>query len=350
MVDKKQINNSISYSVSVNKISNIIRDNIRISNDESLDLLEKCGDNRATRAGENAVVHMADAPDGVQVPLRHLQDKGYTEDGEHLGYVADIEYQNGVRIDYVNGYIRDENGVVHQMGFDDNFRSDGNGKLVHNPKGSANGMFKFQWQSMSADERRELVTVASLLKRPSLVNTIRELRDSGKLGSVDVENPNSPLGKLLSFSQRLVNGEFDGKDWTRIDVANFVVGEQVSKSDLSYRDVHNLRTVNGGGALETSVGMLNDKSLVVRNPMTGESRSVNGRVNNWDNTYKVYTLVETGSGAQGVYMGYPQNVKAGVWDNSGNPLNELDLLPNQHFEKVVVDKANGVIVQRIVSD
>ena len=53
---------------------------------------------------------------------------------------------------------------------------------------------------------------------------------------------------------------------------------------------------------------------------------------------------------KGIYVGYPQNVKAGSWDNSGNPLNELDLLPNQQFEKVLVDKANGIIIQRPVNE
>lgn len=357
MVDKKVIDENINYSASVTRISNVIRENIIIHEDGNLqgDLLVKCGNNRATRAGENAEIHFADDPDGEKVPLRRLQDMGYNEKGEHLGYIADISYPNGTKIDFYNGTITDENGDVYPMGFYDNFRTDGQGNMNHVTKGSANGLFKYQWQEMDNDSKRFVVDFSSLVKRPSLMNAVhrisKDVDDMTRRSSIQRGfDESTPLGKLMLAHRRvgiMANG--NGNEWMNVDRQNLTVGQQVSKSDMTVRDFTRIHD-KSNTFTETSVGFLNDKSLVVKDTMTGDSRSVNGKVNNWDNTYKIYTLITQSDGTKGIYVGYPQNVKAGSWDNSGNPLNELDLLPNQQFEKVLVDKANGIIIQRPVNE
>ena len=58
----------------------------------------------------------------VCVPLRHLQDKGYNSNGEHLGYIGRIDYPDGTNIDYVNGTLTID-GMTYQMGFDDNYKT-----------------------------------------------------------------------------------------------------------------------------------------------------------------------------------------------------------------------------------
>ena len=347
MVDKKVIDENINYSASVTRISNVIRENIIIHEDGKLqgDLLVKCGNNRATRAGENAEIHFADDPDGEKVPLRRLQDMGYNEKGEHLGYIADISYPNGTRIDFYNGTITDENGDVYPMGFYDNFRTDSQGNMNHITKGSANGLFKYQWQEMNNDDKRFVVELSSLVKRPSLMNTLHEItKDMGDISNVTSASAiqrgfdeSTPLGKLMLAHRQVGFLNNQDVDWMNVDRQNLTVGQQVSKSDMTVRDFTRIHD-SSNTFTETSVGFLNDKGLVVRDSVTGDSRSVNGKVNNWDNTYKIYTLITQADGTKGIYMGYPQNVQAGSWDNSGNPLNELDLLPNQKFEKVLVDK------------
>ena len=355
MVDRKYINESIEHSVSVNNISNIILDNITVTTvTDDYDLLVKCSDNRATRAGEGAELHLANDPDGVEVPLRHLQDMGYDENGNHIGYLADITYPSGFRIDYVNGVLVDGDGKEYPMGFDDNFRVDGNGNMTHVREGSANGLFKYQWDEMNRGDRSNVIKFASAMKRNSLVEPLRELDRDGydvqrRSGiSEAMATGGRPVGNL-ALSQRVMDGMIRSNDWGRVDRQDLVVGQQISKSDLSFNDFIKIKPSPSSMVTETSVGFLNDKSLVVRDSVTGDTRSVNGKVNNWDNTYKIYTLITNGDGTRGVYLGYPQNVKASAWDNSGNPLNELDLASNQRFEKVLVDKANGIIIQRPVN-
>jgi hypothetical protein len=102
--------------------------------------------------------------------------------------------------------------------------------------------------------------------------------------------------------------------------------------------------------VNTSVGFLNDSSIHVHDRVTGDVRSLNGKVNNWDNTWKVYTCITQGDGTHAMYLGYAQNVHDGVVDNSGNPLNGLTFGSGQGFKTVLCDKENGVVIQVPVNE
>lgn len=306
----------------------------------------KCSSNSATKAGDGANVHMADDHDGVRVPLRRLQHKGFDEEGNDLGYIADISYPNGTIIDYYNGSIHlegfgDEFDGDYPMGFFDNYR-DGD----HVTRGSANGLFKQQWKDLSRDDRAFLLNYLPLMKRGSLVRQLKALEEEG----IDVNDAtfqsylgDTPLGKLVRGKSRM--DEVIGH--TLSDGQGLVVGEQVEKmNSIEGRRIN----YSSDDLTSTSVGFLNDKTLSVRDSVTGDSRSVNGKVNNWDNTTKVYTLIRQGDGTHALYLGYGQNVVEGAFDNSGNPHNELTFGGGQRFRRLLVDVENNVVIQVPVNE
>lgn len=307
----------------------------------------KCTDNSATKAGDGGVVHMANDPDGERVPKRRLQHKGFDENGNDLGYIADIKYPNGNEINYYEGTITLD-GETYQMGFFDNFDEHGN----HITKGSANGEFKYQWQQASDSEKRKAVRYSTLLRDGTAVRLMEEMERQG----LDFDrwstkstamNTNPRIGALVVGKYQL--DKLIGGDAFRADNRNLVTGEQISKSDTTLLDMTRINS-SKGIPTNQSVGMLNDSTLHAHNTVTGETRSLNGKVNNWDNTWKVYTLITQGDGTHAMYLGYPQNVGVGAWDNSGNPLNGITYASNQHFKRVMVDKENGIVVQVPVNE
>ena len=337
MVDKDDIGNVLEYVLLRKSIEDVIVKELEVI---------KCSNNSATRAGDGAMVHMADDPDGVKVPLRRLQHKGFDEDGNDLGYIADISYPNGTRIDYYNGTIHlegfgDDLDGDFPMGFYDNYR---NGD--HVTRGSANGLFKQQWLDLDKDDRGFLVNYLPLMKRGSLARQVKMLEDEG----VDFDDAtfqsylgDTPLGKYISGKSQM--DEVIGRNLA--DGQNLVVGEQVER--LDYRETRRINS-SSDDLTSTSVGFLNDKTLTVRDSVTGDSRSVNGKVNNWDNTTKVYTIIRQGDGTHALYLGYGQNVVDGAFDNSGNPHNELTFGGGQRFKKVLVDTENNVVIQVPVNE
>ena len=342
MVDKNKITESIERSILRYDIENIVV--------KKFVELIKCSSSSATRAGEGAVVHMADDPDGLPVPKRHLQHKGFSEDGEDLGYIADISYPSGFKIDYYHGLITLPSGESFQMGFDDNYKLDANGNYVHDKKGSAEDMFDYQYKEASSGrsgDRQFLLRVGQYFKSGSLQRAMMEMDKRGvnlDRRSVKAESlaTNPRLGKALI--DRPLMASVRGMDFTRVDGANIAVGMQLADRDISSLDANHIGT-RSNVPMSSSVGFLNDKTINARNSVTGEVRSLTGHVNNWDNTWKVYTVVSEGDGTHGLYLGYPQNVKAGSWDNSGNPYNDLTFVQGQQFNKLLVDKKNRVIIQ-----
>lgn len=307
----------------------------------------KCTDNSATKAGTGGKVHLANDPDGERVPKRRLQHKGFDENGNDLGYIADIKYPNGNEINYYEGTIT-YNGETFQMGFFDNYRDDG----THITEGSANGEFKYQWQEADMNERRTAVRFGTLLRDGTAVRLMEEMEKEG----LDF-NRHSTKASAMNTNPRiggLVTGKnvFDNlikSDSFRADNRNLVTGEMISKSDTTLLDMTRIN-YSKESFTNQSVGLLNDSTLHAHNTVTGETRSINGKVNNWDNSWKVYSLITQGDGTHAVYLGYPQNVGSGAWDNSGNPLNGISYAGGQKFKRVLVDKENGVVFQVPVNE
>ena len=161
MVGIEEISNSLEKTILKNEISDII--------EKSFLEVVKCTDNSATRRGEGAEIHMANDPDGMKVPKRLLQHKGFDDDGNDLGYIADISYPDGTKIDYYNGKITLD-GKDYDMSMLDNYTVDSNGNMNHKLKGSANGIFKRQWTESNKEERRFALNYSSLLGNGGLVN------------------------------------------------------------------------------------------------------------------------------------------------------------------------------------
>ena len=342
MVDKSNIQENIEKAILKKEVSDIIS--------KRFVEVVKCSDNSATHAGEGAIVTMA-GDEGVYVPKRHLQHKGYSDDGEDLGYIGSIEYPNAdISIDYVHGVIR-RGDEEFQMGFDDNYRTDDYGNTNHILKGSANGLFKYQWTEGNRNTRRFSMYYSSLLRDGSVVRLMEELDRAGvNLDSRSAKNDavNPKLQALLVNRVQFERSVMTNDNF-RADRSNLVVGEQISDKDVSSREFIKINQ-SKNTPTNTSVGRLNDSTLNVRDSVTGDSRSINGRNNNWDNTYKVYTLISQGDGTHAMYLGYPQNVKDGAWDNSGNPQNGLSFVQGQRFKTILVDKTNGVRIQVPVNE
>lgn len=306
-------------------------------------VIVKCKENSTTRRGQGAKVTLT-GNEGEPVPTRHLQDKGYDDKGNHLGYIARIDYPDGTNINYVDGTLTID-GKTYQMGFEDNFRTV-NGNIQHDPKGSANGLFKQQKKDIlnttnGKKEWKRVRDYGSLMKRSTISRQLDDLIKKGvEINSHDVKGKynGTPLGKLIQGFTSMDNLA----SRTNCDYKDIVVGEQVRFVNAGERRTI---TTSNPNMTSTSVGFLNDKKLNVHNPVTGETRSVDGENHNWDNSYKIYTVINQGSGAKGVYLGYAQNEKIGAWDNSGNPHNELVLPSNQPMKKLLVDEANGIIIQ-----
>ena len=305
-------------------------------------LIVKCHENSATLRGKGANVTLA-TPDGERVPLRHLQDKGYDSNGNHLGYISRIDYPDGTSINFLEGTLT-INGVTNRMGFDDNYKTV-NGNIQHDPKGSANELFKQQRKDILNQPNgkknwQHVLNYSPLMKRGKINKELNDLLRKGEdIHSLQEQYKNTALGKLIDGFDEMDNIARN----TRCDYENIVVGQQVASININDRRRINDNT--GANMTSTSVGFLNDKTLMSHNKITGETRSLDGNNYNWDNTYKVYTVINQGSGATGVYLGYAQNEKIKAWDNSGNSHNELTLPSNQDMTKLLVDEENKIIIQ-----
>ena len=166
------------------------------------------------------------------------------------------------------------------------------------------------------------------------------------------------LDTLKSMSNPRLRRVYDDLQWMnnnkdasfmRADVSSIVTGQQISRKDMSMRDAIRINS-SSDSPVSTSVGRLNDKLINVKDSVSGRVHSTTGEVNNWDNTWKIYTCVTAGDGTHAMYLGYPQNVKAKVWDNSANKYNDLTYFGGQKFRRLLVDKENGVIIQVPVND
>ena len=168
MVGKQDIKESIDKSILKKELEGIVV--------KSFVEVVKCSTNSATHAGEGAVIKMADdSEDGKRVPKRLLQHKGYSETGEDLGYISDIKYESGFEIDYKGGKIIFPDGTEFKQDFLDNFKQDGNGKLVHDKKGSAEELFDYQFKEASLrggkdSERAHMLNIATDFKDGSAQN------------------------------------------------------------------------------------------------------------------------------------------------------------------------------------
>ena len=344
MVSKEFINESLEKSILKTDVQKLV--------EKRFIEVVKC-DNSATHNGANGKVHMANDPDGVEVPKRLLQHKGFDEDGNDLGYIADITYPSGFKIDYFGGKILFPNGEEFSQDVLDNFKTDRFGNVVHDKKGSAEEMLSYQYKEADGGNPRS--TRGRLLQAGKLFHSgaIQNLMNDIVHNHTDNEgNLNAELIKR-SMDNPIMRETMELYKWMLIhknddsmllDRNSIVTGTQISKKDMNMYDATKIN-VSSPVPLSASVGRLNDKTINVKNDITGETRSLTGQVNNWDNTWKVYTCITQADGTHAMYLGYPQNVNAGAWDNSGNMYNDVTYFPNQNFKKLLVDKENGIIIQ-----
>ena len=345
MVTLDKIDESIEKSILKKELTDIIV--------KGVVEVVKCSTNSATENGEGAKIHMADDPDGVRVPNRLLQHKGFDEDGNDLGYIADIKYPSGFTIDYYGGKITFPDGTEFRQDFLDNYKTDSNGNVVHDKKGSAEEALDYQFKEADVRERRMLVKTGSVLKSGSVQNLMKDIHDahgdeSGSLYGDLARNVSNPkLRDAFEVYQYMFR--HGNEPSMLLDRESMVTGTQISRRDMNMKDAIRINS-SSEVPLSSSAGRLNDKTINVRSDVTDDVRSLNGEVNNWDNTWKIYTCVTQGDGTHAMYLGYPQNVKAGAWDNSGNMYNDVTYFPNQKFKRVLVDKSNGVIIQVPVNE
>lgn len=348
MVDKASIDENISKAILRKELEDIVT--------KSFLEVVKCTDNSATKNGEGAEMTMAKGggtPDNM-LPKRLTQHKGYDEDGNDLGYIEKIEYPSGFTIDYVGGKITFPDGREFDQSFLDNNKKDSNGNLMHDKMGTNNAERTFDYQFKEAEggsprsAQSMMVQIGELFKGGSSQNLMEQAKKNGiPLAQLSRESTNPRVKKLYESWQWMMRHK--GDENLRADVTSYVAGRQISVSDMNMRDATRINsTLNGMES--SSVGRLNDKTINATDSVTGDTRSINGKVNNWDNTWKVYTCVSEGDGTHAMYLGYPQNAKAGVTDNSGNVYNDMTFFEGQNMKRVMVDKTNHVIIQVPVNE
>ena len=335
MVKIENINETLEKTILRKELTDII--------EKGIVTVVKC--NKAHTAGEDPIIHETGAV-GEQVPLRHLFDKGYDDDGNHLGYITDITYPNsdGVSIDFVNGTAT-YNGQEYRVHFDRNYNRNGSEK---NEEFNPTYFFKEQWVNATPLERQTLFRMANAMGSPSLSRAIEEIVKSGvdlNRWSTKEKYVGTPLENMVldqvAFDSLLRDMSIDNK-------ANFMCSEQRQRRgfDMLHKYVSNPLPTTA------SVGRVSDKTINVHDKVTGDVRSLTGHNNNITNTVTTFKLIPMDSGTNGAYLGYAQNVKQGLTNDryGGNILDEIAFRGGQKWERVVIDPVNNFVVEIPVNE